>query len=242
MNDLKQKKDLNSKEELILGIDDAGRGPLIGPMALAGCLITKQTEKEFRKADVKDSKLILPKKRESLAKKIKKESLDYHVCTVSAKEIDSKIKSGTNLNKIEAIKAAEIINKITDSQKKNQKIRVIIDCPSINKKSWRLYVLKDIIDSKKKNLIIQCEHKADRDHIAVGAASILAKSEREKQVAKIKKKIGKDFGSGYPSDPMTKEFLKKYAKKFNDSGIFRKTWATFKNHKKEKEQKNIMDF
>lgn len=230
---------MKKEPELILGIDDAGRGPLIGPMALAGCLTTKMREKEFKALGVKDSKLLSPRKREWLAKKIKEKAISYKVELSFPSEIDSRIGTGTNLNKIEAIKAAEIINKLT--KKINEPVRVIIDCPSPNKESWRRDVVKHVLESKK-NLIVACEHKADRDYVAVGAASILAKSEREKQIAIIKKKIGKDFGSGYPNDPKTLEFLKKYSKEHKKDGLFRETWATFQNHKKEKEQKNLLDF
>jgi len=228
----------NNREELILGIDDAGRGPLIGPMALAGCLTTKMRETEFKALGVKDSKLLPPRKREWLARKIKEKAISYKVELSHPYEIDARAGNGLNLNKIEAIKAAEIINKLT--KKIHEPIRVVIDCPSPNKESWRRYVLEHV--HKNKNLIIACEHKADRDYVAVSAASILAKSAREREVAKIKKKIGKDFGSGYPNDPKTIEFLKKYSKEHKKDGIFRETWATFQNHKKQKEQKKLLDF
>jgi ribonuclease HII len=228
----------NQEKQLILGIDDAGRGPLIGPMALAGCLVTKDIEKYFKKIKVRDSKLLAASTREHLAKKIKEKALSYHVELSHPSEIDTRASSGLNLNKIEAIKAAKIINKLT--KKRKEKIRIIIDCPSPNRESWRRYVLQHV--RKNKNLIIACEHKADRDYVAVSAASILAKSAREKEIAKIKKKINKDFGSGYPNDPKTIEFLQQYSKEHKKDGIFRETWATFQNHKKQKEQKKLLDF
>ena len=226
------------KEYLILGIDDAGRGPLIGPMALAGCLINRETESEFKKLGVKDSKLLSPKRREYLAKIIKEKALRFHITLTHPYEIDSRAGAGLNLNKIEAIKAAEIINNIVRAS--DEEIRAVIDCPSPNRESWKRYVVEHVM--KKKNLTIACEHKADRDHVAVSAASILAKSMREREVAKIKKKINKDFGSGYPNDPKTLEFLKKYASEHKKDGIFRETWATFKNHKNQKEQRKLLDY
>ena len=78
------------------------------------------------------------------------------------------------------------------------------------------------------NLEISCEHKADKNHISVAAASILAKSVREREMDKLKAKYGEEIGSGYTSDPATIRFLEKNAKKHKDSGIFRQTWATWK--------------
>ena len=79
------------------------------------------------------------------------------------------------------------------------------------------------------NLEISCEHKADRNHVSVSAASILAKSLREKEMDFLKEKYGAEIGSGYTSDPLTTQFLKKYLRKYDNEGIFRKSWATWKN-------------
>jgi len=140
---------------------------------------------------------------------------------------------GINLNKIEAIKAAEIINTLNNGEK----IKVILDCPSNNIPAWRSYLLTNI--EKKDNLEIVCEWKADVNHPCVSAASILAKTTRDFEVEKIKKLVGQDFGSGYPSDPITKKFLKDYYAKHQKDGIFRETWGTVKDHKKGKAQKTL---
>ena len=228
----------NEENSLILGIDDAGRGPLIGPMALAGCLIPKSLEKEFKEMGVRDSKTLTDKKREYLAEEIRKKVISYHVTLAFPERIDEGIKNGTNLNKIEAMEAAEIINKLTENI--NEPVSVIIDCPSTNREAWRNQVLKYI--PFQDNLNIICEHKADRDYPAVSAASILAKSQREKEVAKIKEQIGQDFGSGYTSDPKTIEFMKTQGKKYKNDGLFRKSWSTFRENKKENEQKKLGDY
>jgi len=208
---------------LILGIDDAGRGPVIGPMILAGCLITKETEKEFKKIGVKDSKQLTQKRREFLEEKIKEKSETFEINLTQPIEIDKSNHEGINLNDLEAQKTAEIINKIN---KGFSKIRVVVDCPSVSIIKWR-----DFLKTKIKNLSnleIICEHKADRNHIAVSAASILAKSMREKEMQKLKEKYGNEIGSGYTSDPATIKFLEKHAIKHQDKGIFRKTWITWK--------------
>ena len=79
------------------------------------------------------------------------------------------------------------------------------------------------------NLEIVCEHKADQNHVSVSAASILAKCVREREMEKLKQIYGEEIGTGYPSDPLTCKFLEKNALKHKDSGIFRKTWSSWRN-------------
>ena len=219
---------------LTLGIDDAGRGPVIGPMVLAGCLVDEKTEKEFRKLGVRDSKQLTKKRREFLEKIIKEKAETFEVALSSPIEIDGNNHTGIDLNKLEAIKAAEIINKINKGYKK---LKVVIDCPSPTISKWQ-----DFLKTKVKNLSnleISCEHKADKNHISVSAASILAKSVREKEMDKLKEKYGNEIGSGYTSDPATVKFLEKYAHKHKKDGIFRQTWSTWKRAFERLEQRKL---
>lgn len=210
-------------KELILGIDDAGRGPVIGPMILAGCLIDKKHEKYLKSIGVKDSKDVTPKRREFLEEKIKEIAEAFEIELISADEIDQKNSEGLKLNELEAEHFAAIINKINESQ---GKIKVVIDCPSPNIAKWSDYLKIKIKNLT--NLEIFCEHKADRNHVAVAAASILAKCKREEEMTKIKKEFGEEIGSGYTSDPSTIRYLNKFALKYKDEGIFRKSWITWK--------------
>jgi ribonuclease HII len=221
---------------LILGIDDAGRGPLIGPMILAGVLLTKAQDTFIKKQGVDDSKTLTHPTRIKLSKIILQSILDSKVLISSPSEIDSSIKKGTNLNTLEAIKTAEIINFLNN---KKEKINVVVDCPSVNAEAWKKTLLGYI--DYPENLNISCEHKADANHPSVSAASILAKVERENQVAELKRIHG-DFGSGYPSDPKTKTFLKEKGKSLSSSGIFRKSWQTWKKLFPEKEQSTLTTF
>lgn len=214
---------------LILGIDDAGRGPIIGPMILAGALIESSKEEELKKYAIRDSKTVLHSMRVKVAPVILANAVATKVVKTFPNEIDDAINGGTNLNTLEAMKTAEIINDINVGEMRKEKIKVIVDCPSVNIAAWTATVVKMIkhID----NLQVVCEHKADANHLSVSAASILAKVAREEEVARIKKEYAKygNIGSGYPSDPMTKEFLAKHGRELKDSGLFRKTWATWKN-------------
>lgn len=222
---------------LIIGIDDSGRGPIIGPMVLAGVLVDESISEQFKAHGVKDSKQLLPRKRRLLAKFIKTNALSYEIVQANPEEIEMKMKTGVNLNKLEAIKAAEIINTLNLGK---EPIKVILDCPSPNTLAWKNYLLKYI--HKPDNLEFVVEHKADINYPSVSAASILAKTTRDAEIEKIKKKIGIDFGSGYPSDPTTCKFLREHADKHKDDGIFRKTWQTWKDLCKEKSQKKLGQF
>jgi len=222
--------------ELILGIDDAGRGPLIGPMILAGCLIDKSIESELRTLGVKDSKQVTPKRRKFLLDKIKEKAELFEVEITHPEEIDRTNHEGINLNQLEAIKVANIINKINNGSKK---IKVVIDCPSVSILKWEDYLKTKITNLS--NLEISCEHKADKNHLAVSAASIIAKYIREEEMDKLKKEFGEEIGSGYTSDHTTVKFLEKYGEKYKDSGLFRKTWATWKKAFPDPSQ-NKLDF
>jgi|TARA_Y100000034_G_scaffold90300_1_gene108761 ribonuclease HII len=206
---------------LTIGIDDAGRGPLIGPMILAGVLVDKASLTSLKKHPIDDSKTIIHSTRITLAKIIKQSVVSYKIVQSSPAQIDKAIFDKINLNTLEAMKTAEIIN---DLNPKKEKVKVIVDCPSVNTKAWQAKLMEFI--EHPENLQVSCEHKADANHIEAAAASILAKVTREEEVSKIKKQHG-NIGSGYPSDPTTRDFLKEHGKQLANSGIFRKSWQTW---------------
>ncbi|MBU2576231.1 MAG: ribonuclease HII [Nanoarchaeota archaeon] len=221
-------------ETLLLGIDDAGRGPVIGPMVLAGVLIDKETETEFKEIGIKDSKQLTNKRRGFFENIIKEKSKAYDLVVIPPKEIDETNAAGIKLNEVEAMAAAKIINTLN---KGSEKIKVVLDCPSVSLAKWGDY-LKTHIENLS-NLEVVCEHKADRNHISVSAGSILAKQERERQMDELRKKYGEEMGSGYSSDPLTRKFLEKNIETHNEKGIFRKSWATWKEANKKLSQKKL---
>ncbi|MEK6847551.1 MAG: hypothetical protein AABX50_00305, partial [Nanoarchaeota archaeon] len=158
----------------------------------------------------------------------------FFVQKAHAHEIDGKNHDGVNLNDLEAQMAADIINEIN---KGFQKIKVVIDCPSVNRTNWRNSVMMKIDNLS--NLEISCEHKADVNHVAVSAASILAKEEREREMDILRGQY-KEIGSGYSSDPNTRKFLEKNLKNLEHKGIFRKTWKTWKKAHSDSGQKKLM--
>ena len=214
----------------IIGIDDAGRGPVIGPMILAGVLAETKDNEILKSWGAKDSKLLLPKKRREIAEKIKKNYKFYLEVTHS-----SEIDESTNLNYTEAIKAANIVNELTKDL--NEPVEIILDCPSVNLIAWNRDVLKLL---KRTDIItMRCEHKADVNYPVVSAASIIAKEKREEEVRKIKELYGVDFGSGYSSDPKTQEFVKNNFGDEKYKPIIRYSWDTIKRLVKDKEQRKL---
>ncbi|MBU2589979.1 MAG: ribonuclease HII [Nanoarchaeota archaeon] len=200
---------------LICGVDEAGRGPMMGPMVMCGFVIDEEDIGRLQDLGVKDSKKLTAKQREALFDDVIKLAVKYEIVIVSAKEIDEAVESETsNLNWLEAIKTSMILNKL-------QPEKAIVDSPSNNKQAYGDF-LKTYL--KDKELQLQLEHNAER-FLPVAAASILAKVTRDREIEKLKVKYG-DFGSGYPSDPKTKDYLKENWKKHPE--IFRKTWASYK--------------
>ena len=89
----------------VIGIDDAGRGPVLGPMSLAGLMCEEEDEAVLKEQGAKDSKLLTKPKRRRLGIQFR-EDYQFHVENATAKEIDD----FPNLNNLEAIKCGIIIN------------------------------------------------------------------------------------------------------------------------------------
>jgi ribonuclease HII len=211
----------------VLGIDEAGRGPVIGPLIVAGVMIEEGTEDKID--GVKDSKLLPHKRRVALSRKIKENS-EFLVLEVSPKEIDDTLESDSlNLNWLEAQKQADIINELKPDV-------AIIDCPSPNCPAYEKY-LRNLLFNQNVKLIV--EHKADANYPTCSAASILAKVRREEAMDEIKAKYG-ETGPGYCGNEITIKFLKENWNKCPE--IFRKSWSTYRNVVSNKDQKSIGDF
>ena len=215
---------------VILGVDEAGRGPVIGPLVIVGFMIKEKDLDKLDRLGVKDSKLLLPKKREELAKKLKR--FKHEVIVVEPAEIDRALKGedGLNLNWLEARKTADIINEMNPE-------KAFIDSPSPNLKAYASYI-RDYIHNKDVELI--CEHKADVKYKAVAAASIIAKSIREEEVRKIEKEVGQSIGSGYASNPVCRRFLEENWDKYPK--FFRKSWESYKRILRKQGQKSLGEY
>ena len=212
----------------ILGIDESGRGPVCGPLVLCGYLIDAENVPQLRELGVKDSKLLTAEKRGRLAPLLKKISDDFITLKIKADEIDS----SDNLNKLEIEKMQHIINALAPDA-------VIIDSPEVNTTAFSKKISAKL---KNRNIKIVSENYADKKYPEVGAASIIAKVDRDAEISKLHKQHG-CFGSGYTHDEITIRFLKDWIKKNKEFPNFvRKSWSTAQRLLEEKEQSSMKRF
>ena len=170
---------------LVAGMDEAGRGPLAGPVVCA-CVIMP-LEKEKLIDGINDSKKLSPKKREELFEKIVKTAISYSIVEVDEKTIDRiNILQATKLGMKKALESLSVKPAI-----------VLIDAVKLD------------IDIKQENII-----KGDAKSYNIASASILAKVYRDRLMVKLSKDYPEyhfDKHKGYG----TKEHidaLKKYGK------------------------------
>ena len=195
----------------LLGIDEAGRGSVLGPLVVCGVAVEEERLKYLERLKLKDSKKISPKRRIVLSRKIKKIA-ECHPVHISAADIDLLRSKDVNLNEIEKIAMRKIIG--------NSKPDVsFIDCIDVKPERFR-----NEIEKFQNNMKVVAEHGADDKYVIVSAASIVAKVERDMEIQKIRKEFS-EVGSGYPSDPKTISFLKNIS--YNDLPDFvRRSWST----------------
>ncbi len=195
------------------GVDEAGRGPVIGPMVVS---IVCGNPEELRGIGARDSKALSPQSREKLFHKITEISRFYSIRIITASELNS-LMDRINLNRIEEDAYSGLIAKSP------------MDCEyyvdSFDVDENRLSKLLSERTGKK----VVCKHKADSLFPAVSAASILSKVTRDSEIEKLKQIYG-DLGSGYPADPVTREFIISSLRQGKDiSGIIRTHWKTYRD-------------
>lgn len=201
---------------LTCGVDEAGRGPVIGPMVFAAVVIDEKDKNKLVSLGVTDSKMISPEDRLELFDEVKKLAVEWKILSLNAAEITEWMKTAS-LNDVEAIKTAEMLDSLDCTPDV-----CYVDCPDTKPERYS----QNISNLCKKDTKIIAEHKADMTYRVAGAASILAKVTRDEAIEKISKEHG-DIGCGYPSDPVTQKWLDEHWKKNKQFPDFvRKKWAT----------------
>ncbi|TET24838.1 MAG: ribonuclease HII, partial [Candidatus Bathyarchaeum sp.] len=176
---------------LVSGVDEAGRGSVIGPLVIAGVSLEEKDLPKLVDIGVKDSKLLSPQKRETLAKQIRELALNCHVVSLSPVEIDRVVETGKRLHRLNRFEAQAMARVITILKPEV----VYVDAADVLADRFGEHIAENL-DFKLK---IVSEHKADITYPIVSAASIIAKVERDRAISHLQKKHG-NMGCGYPSD------------------------------------------
>jgi ribonuclease HII len=207
----------------IAGVDDAGRGPVIGPLVIAGALIDEDKVHELVSIGVKDSKLLTPQSRSNLEKKIWEIALKVSYSELSPADIDEVVFKAKKLQRLNLLEAKSMAKVIVDLRPDV----VWVDASDVKPERYARHILDELPPDMKRTVLIS-EHKADRKYPIVSAASIMAKVRRDNAIAELWKQYG-NFGSGYVTDPKTMRFLKEWRRNHLEyPPIVRRSWKTIR--------------
>jgi ribonuclease HII len=205
---------------LIAGVDDAGRGPIIGPLVIAGVLVEESEISKLKALGVKDSKLLSPGRREQLAISIRELAIKCCIESLSPEEIDRVVETGgrlRRLNRLEAHTMAKVIEHLRPDA-------AYVDASDVLADRFKEHIAEKLVF----NVKIISEHKADFKYPVVSAASIIAKVERDRAIRELSIDYG-EIGSGYMTDPNTVAFLKRWLATHGSYPWFvRKSWKPAK--------------
>lgn len=209
--------------QLIAGVDDAGRGPIIGPLVVAGVLLGENRDRELLTMGVKDSKLLSPEVRVQLAPRIRALATKVSVAEVQPKEIDDVVLHGGKLRKLNFLEAqlmAQVISELSPRE-------VYVDASDVNEQRYG-ETIREFLPAALRGIKLVSEHHADRTYPVVSAASIIAKVRRDEAVEALRGEYG-NFGSGYITDEKTMIFLREWRRTHAEyPPIVRLSWKTIK--------------
>ncbi len=218
----------------IAGIDDAGRGPIIGPLVIAGVLIREDEKTKLANLGVKDSKMLTPESRTRLSAKIRAFTSTISVHEIQPEEIDDVVLHAEKLRKLNYLEAKVMAQVVKDLKPS----KVYVDASDVNETRYGENI-REFLPEELKNIRIISEHHADRTYPIVSAASIIAKVTRDSVIANLHLQYG-DFGSGYITDPKTIEFLKSWRRTHTEfPPIVRLSWKTIKQIEDEVAQSRL---
>jgi ribonuclease HII len=225
----------NQTNRILGGVDEAGRGAVIGPMVVAGVSFREKDMRELKRIGVKDSKELSRKERAEKYGQIVGIAKSICVYVVQTTEIDDHV-TLNRLNHLEALAMAQVI----DNMKADS---IFVDCCDVNQEKFKANILCNLkrrIRIRNGKLTIFSFHHADSLHLAVSAASIVAKVIREEELGSIKK-LHHGIGSGYPSDKKTAGFIKSWIEEVGVAPPFvRNSWLPVKKLLREREQRQLV--
>lgn len=194
------------------GVDEAGKGPVLGSMFAAAVLADPADLPD----DVADSKRLSSDRRESIANSLAADpAVQIGVTEIPVTRIDD---PETDMNTLAVEAHASAIESVASDGHEG-----IVDACDTNAARFG----RRVADRVSANVSIQADHSADDEYLIVSAASVVAKVARDRHVEGLAEGYDEPLGSGYPSDPTTRSFLESYVRE-NGSlpPCARRTWKT----------------
>ncbi|HEC56287.1 MAG TPA: ribonuclease HII [Candidatus Syntrophoarchaeum butanivorans] len=200
---------------LIAGVDEAGKGPVVGPMCVACVAVEEGILPKLEELGLRDSKRISRQRREKLALEIRAIS-SWYILRVEAYQIDE-LRKVMTMNDIVLRAHAKVIDELAPDV-------VFVDASDVDAGRFGRR-LAELLECRPR---IISEHRADAKYPIVSAASIIAKVARDEALQDIERSIGRVVGSGYPSDQRTRAFLEEALQAQNEEEmrVIRHSWKT----------------
>ena len=218
-----------------VGLDEAGRGPCLGPLVVGLCAVPINDVALLVEAGVKDSKDLSIKKRRELVDWYKQQmdsrEWKYVVNICSPQRIDAAL-SKDGLNILEVDLFAECLNSLSEQLSEN--VSILADACDVNPQRFTDRIIARIRNWPWQQSEMDSIHKADSIDPVVGMSSIFAKVTRDEMIEEISQQVGFSVGSGYPSDPNTQKILGRLVTSPLPHSELRWSWATIKNKWMEK--------
>ena len=206
-----------------IGVDEAGRGPAIGPMVVCAISIPIEDRGILKEIGVDDSKNLTRQRRESIHSEIIdiSESRGWKIGVINcdAERIDLWMESGT-LNSLEVLAFSDAIEEVAEN---SLEYSIFLDACDVDAERFGRNVSSSLTN-KGIDWKIFSEHRMDSDDVVTGAASIIAKVNRDWAMDKLSQELGIDLGSGYPSDPKSKTAIEDLCRKALLPGCLRRKW------------------
>ncbi|MBO3798560.1 MAG: ribonuclease HII [Thermoproteota archaeon] len=201
---------------LIAGVDEAGRGCVIGPLVIAAVGVEEKSVQRLVEAGVKDSKRLSPRSRVQIASSIRRIARVVETRRVSASRIDGLRARGVSMNEIEAMLVGSILSK-------HRRGVFYVDSVDRNYERFRMMILRHAPGFKG---VLIVRNYLDESNPMVGAASIIAKVERDRAVKSLLRKAGLPECSGYSSDPRTVRIVEQLLQSGSKTSMLRRSWST----------------
>jgi len=213
----------NTMVKLVAGVDDAGRGPVIGPLVIAGVLVPDDQQDALKELGVRDSKLLTPGQRTQLDVKIRASAKKISMVEAQPREIDDCVIHGGRLRRLNYLEARMMASVLSDLAPEAG----YVDASDVNEARYAADI-REFLPENLRGMRIVSEHHADRTFPVVSAASIIAKVRRDSVIESLREQYG-DFGSGYMTDPKTMSFLRLWRQTHREyPPIVRMSWKTIR--------------